>query len=176
FPEKLNTSIKAVVFDLDGVYFGSGTNNFFDALFQKYGLNRDQVVEVYFKSDQMQEYKSGKISGEDYWNYAISHWGIQAKQSDLIELLINSYSVNPLIDKYIEKLQSKGIKTAVCTNNFPERLENLMKRFKLHEKFDVIVASYQVGVTKPDTRIFKTLAKRLGLNPHEILMSDDIEA
>src|SRR5690606_20606734 len=82
----------------------------------------------------------------------------------------------PLIDKYIEKLQSKGIKTAVCTNNFPERLENLMKRFKLHEKFDVIVASYQVGVTKPDTRIFKTLAKRLGLNPHEILMSDDIEA
>lgn len=41
--------VKAVVFDLDGVYFEGGTENFIISLVIKYSIDRDLIAEVYLK-------------------------------------------------------------------------------------------------------------------------------
>src|SRR5690606_31310012 len=41
--------------------------------------------------------------------------------------------------------------------------------------FDAMVFSYEVGMTKPDPRIFALTCKRLGVNPNQAVMVDDIE-
>lgn len=170
-----NKMVKAVVFDLDGVYFEGGTENFINSLVIKYSIGRDLIAQVYLKSEMMQKFKRGEISSDVYWNYAISSWEIDATKDELVELLISSYSANPETVTYVEKLRSAGIKTAICTNNFPDRLENLKSKFGLSDKFDIIVASYEEGITKPDDEIFMRLAQRLDLLPAEIVMSDDKE-
>jgi hypothetical protein len=45
---RINTQIKAVVFDLDGVYFESGTQNFVASMKDIYGLTQRQIEDVYF--------------------------------------------------------------------------------------------------------------------------------
>ncbi|KXK27601.1 MAG: Beta-phosphoglucomutase [candidate division WS6 bacterium OLB20] len=167
--------IKAVVFDLDGVYFEGGTETYISSLVNKYGLSKQDIVDVYLKSEEMQRYKCGVISSEEYWNYAISTWEIDATREELVELLISSYNTNPDTVSFVETLRDQGIKTAICTNNFPDRFESLKERFNLSASFDVIVTSYEEGITKPSPQIFQTLASRLDLKPNEILMSDDHE-
>lgn len=41
--------------------------------------------------------------------------------------------------------------------------------------FDDILASHEVGVTKPDPRVFKLACGRLGVEPNEAVLVDDIE-
>ncbi len=48
--------IKAIVFDLDGVFFENGTETFINSLQEKYQLEEDEIKEVYFRSQQMANY------------------------------------------------------------------------------------------------------------------------
>ncbi|MGI5898047.1 MAG: HAD family hydrolase [Candidatus Dojkabacteria bacterium] len=167
--------IKAIVFDLDGVFFENGTETFINSLQEKYHLEKTQIKDVYFKSQQMQDYKKGKILGDEYWAWATKTWKISATKKEIIDLLINSYSVKEQTKQYVENLRSRGIKTAICTNNFPERLNGLKEKFSLNEYFDTIVASFEVGITKPSPEIFEELSKQLDCKHSEIIMSDDKE-
>lgn len=47
--------------------------------------------------------------------------------------------------------------------------------YNIDELFDVVVASGDEGVIKPDERIYKITAERLGVLPEECIMVDDIE-
>jgi putative hydrolase of the HAD superfamily len=40
---------------------------------------------------------------------------------------------------------------------------------------DLIVYSHEVGMKKPDRRIYELLCERLGLLPEEIIFLDDVE-
>lgn len=42
--------------------------------------------------------------------------------------------------------------------------------------FDVLLFSHHVGLAKPDPQIFSIMAERLGVEPSDCLMVDDIEA
>lgn len=168
-----SAEIRAVVFDLDGVYFESGTEKFIKALQDKYLLSEEVIKEVYFRSPQMQEYKKGNMSDQDFWKYASRTWNISASQEEIIEMLIKNYQENPEMQGILEALRNRNVKTAICTNNFPARLEGLKKHFRLEEKFDVIVASYEEGTLKPDERMFLRLAEKLNLSPQDIAISDD---
>ena len=43
------------------------------------------------------------------------------------------------------------------------------------ELFDAMVLSYEVGITKPDPRIFHIMCERLGVKPEETVLVDDLE-
>lgn len=165
--------IKAVVFDLDGVYFETGTEDFISALMQEYEIEEEKIKDVYFRSDEMQSLKRGLISSEEFWEYTIEAWSIEADRDDIIELLIQSYAENANTVKLVRSLKKKGIKIAACTNNFKDRLEGLTEEFSLDEVFDVIITSYEEGITKPDPKIYDRLQEELRFQPKEILVVDD---
>ena len=166
---------KAVVFDLDGVYFEGGTERFLKNLKRRYGIGEEQAKAVYLKSPPMREYKRGEIDGDTFWAYAIRTWNIDATKDELLDLLIASYTENKKTIMLIDTLRTRGVKTAVCTNNFPERIDRLDQRFGFKKRFDIFITSYEEGILKPDSHIFMRLAERLGLAPTDILMSDDRE-
>jgi epoxide hydrolase-like predicted phosphatase len=41
---------------------------------------------------------------------------------------------------------------------------------------NVLVYSYEVGVEKPDRRIYEITCQRLGVDPSEVVFLDDLEA
>jgi 2-haloalkanoic acid dehalogenase type II len=69
------------------------------------------------------------------------------------------------------ELQSRGYRIAVCSNlatPFAAPVEALLGKY-----FDATVWSFDVGVIKPDPRIFTSLCTALELPPAEILMVGD---
>jgi putative hydrolase of the HAD superfamily len=66
-----------------------------------------------------------------------------------------------------------GIKTCICTNNFPTRINALNQKFNFLSDFDIHVFSYEIGAIKPDSKIFQTLIDRSGCLPQEIVFADD---
>jgi len=167
--------IKAICFDLDGVYFLNGKSNFIKAL-MGLGVSEDEAKRVFLKSDEMNAcYKLGKMSDEDYWTWALKEWKLQMSVSEIVDLLIKGYETNPDAVNYVKKVRQAGYKTVICSNNFPARINGLHQRFGFLDDFDVIVLSYEVGVAKPDKGIFEALVRKSGVEPGEVVYSDDDE-
>lgn len=167
--------IKAITFDLDGVYFINGKENFIKRLVDL-GVSEEEARRVFFKSDQMnKEYKGGLIGDEEYWSWAIAEWKLSLSVEEIKDLLIEGYEVDSRVVEIVRKLREKGYKTCICSNNFPARINGLQDKFGFLENFDVVVLSYEIGVTKPDQKIFEELIKQSGVKPEEIVITDDKE-
>lgn len=165
--------IKVITFDLDGVYFPHGKTNFMNAIIAL-GVSEDEFKRVFAKSTQMNdEYKLGKMSDEEFWTWAAGEWNLSLSWQELTELLVKSYDVDEKIVEIIKSLRQKGFKTAICTSNFPARINGLQVRYGFLDNFDVKVISYQVGFNKPDQGIFKKLVEYSGVLPDEIVFADD---
>lgn len=165
--------IKAITFDLDGVYFPNGKANFIKAL-GELGVSEAEAKRVFLKSEQMnQQYKNGHLTDDQFWSWAASEWKLDKTPQELMELLIASYDVDPNVVEVVRKVRASGYKTLICTNNFPARINGLQKRFGFLNDFDAWVFSYEVGASKPSVKIFEELVKRGGVPAESIVFADD---
>lgn len=165
--------IKAITFDLDGVYFPNGKNNFIVAL-GELGVSVDEAKRVFLKSDQMNQlYKNGKMTDEEFWLWAAGEWKLDNKPHELIELLISGYDVDPNVVAVVQNARTNGYKTLVCSNNFPARVHGLQDKFHFLDNFDASVFSYEVGANKPSPIIFNELVTRAGVEAEAIVFADD---
>ncbi|NMB70291.1 HAD family phosphatase [candidate division WWE3 bacterium] len=165
--------IKAICFDLDGVYFLNGKTNFINSL--KYlGVSENEAKRVFLKSDQMnKQYKLGKMSDEEFWAWALKEWNLSLSVKEIVDLLITGYEINREAVDYVRRLRARGYKTVICSNNFPARIIGLQHKFGFLEDFDVVVLSYEVGFDKPNKEIFRELIRKANVPPDQIVYSDD---
>lgn len=163
--------IKGVILDLDGVYFKNGHSNFIANLKDKFGVPEEQAKAVYRKSTQMMFYKKAKISGQEFWKYAMDEWKIKTTMAKLLDMLFKGYDVNEGAKVVLGKLKANGIKSIVCSDNFKERVEGLDKKFRFKDDFDYCIFSYEYGMMKPE--LLLKVVERTHIQPKEILLIDD---
>jgi len=82
------------------------------------------------------------------------------------------WRVLPDVVPALEALASSGVRMAVVSN-WDERLRMVLKAVRLHDYFETIIASHDIGFTKPSTVIFEQAAKKLGVPPDMILHVGD---
>jgi HAD superfamily hydrolase (TIGR01509 family) len=165
--------IKAITFDLDGVYFPNGKATFIKAL-GEHGISEAEAKRVFLKSDEMNNrYKLGTMSDDEYWTWAAKEWSVALSPKELADLLVASYSVDAQVEEAVKSARQHGYKTLICSNNFPARVNGLQERFKFLDNFDAAVFSYEVSATKPSEAIFTELVKRSGVSADSIIFADD---
>ena len=168
--------IKGIVFDLDGVFFLNGTENFIKNVNERFNVSKDDAIQCYKKSDEMNKfYKTGKWNGNQYWTWFIKKLEIDSTKDELLELLSEGYAINKQALNLCRKLRIKGYKTLICSNNFPERIEILNRKFNFLKEFNIRIFSFEVGFLKPDEKIFKILCDNSKLKSNEIFFADDNE-
>ncbi len=75
---------------------------------------------------------------------------------------------------YISELK-KDYKIGLLSNVANSWITDSLLTKEEQALFDSMIFSYQVGMTKPDPRIFILACQRLGVSTHEAVMVDDIE-
>jgi len=73
----------------------------------------------------------------------------------------------------VKALRRAGLRTALLSNSWGN---GDYPRHLFPELFDVVVISAEVGMRKPEERIFRHTAELLGLEPAECVFIDDVEA
>jgi epoxide hydrolase-like predicted phosphatase len=67
-------------------------------------------------------------------------------------------------------------KTAILSNSFLGARAREQARYGFEDITDLIIYSHEVGLAKPDPRIYALTCERLDVQPTEIVFLDDIEA
>jgi HAD superfamily hydrolase (TIGR01509 family) len=162
--------MKAVILDLDGVYFSGGKERFISYV-SGLGVSEEMVREVYLKSDMMIKYKQGLIDGKKFWDYAINEWRLKKTRQELLNILQDGYELNPKKKEIMKILKDNSLKKIICTNNFPDRIRILDDRFGFLEEFDFKIFSYEHKMLKPG--LLSLVSKIIGIENNEILYFDD---
>jgi putative hydrolase of the HAD superfamily len=83
-----------------------------------------------------------------------------------------AWEVYPEVPGILDELAGMGLALAVVSN-WDSRLPPLLDRLGLGERFAAIVVSSELGVEKPDPRIFLAALERLGVAPAEAVHVGD---
>ncbi len=92
----------------------------------------------------------------------------------LLERVLADLRWEPLVVAAVAQLRSRGIKVAVLSNGWGSRPFDPYARFRLGDRYDVVVISDQVGLRKPDPEIFALTLTRLGLPGERCVYVDDV--
>ncbi|MEX0665828.1 MAG: HAD family phosphatase [Acidimicrobiia bacterium] len=78
----------------------------------------------------------------------------------------------PMVHR-VRALRANGMKLALLTNNAKEFAGSWQASFPVHELFPVVVDSSEVGLRKPDRRIYELTCERVGVEAAAALFLDD---
>jgi HAD superfamily hydrolase (TIGR01509 family) len=81
----------------------------------------------------------------------------------------------PGVLETVEELHSRGLRLAIASSGIPASIEEILQRFGIRDRFQVIVAGDQVRRGKPDPEIYLTTASRLNALPERCVVFEDSE-
>ena len=84
----------------------------------------------------------------------------------------DAWEVYPEVRGVLAGLAAQGFKLGIVSN-WDHRLPELLARLGLAEHLDAVVYSSEVGIEKPDPRIFAAALARLGVAPEAVLHVGD---
>ena len=120
------------------------------------------------------------LTGAAYWERVLTASRPGAGTPDatelawLIEADIGSWSVyHDEVWALAAAFRRTGGRTGFLSNSGPEMMARVRARWPLEEWFDAVVISCEVGLTKPDPRIYRLCLDRLGLPAPATLFVDD---
>ncbi len=70
----------------------------------------------------------------------------------------------PGAGELLHELKRRGYKLALVADGRPGTYSNVLRQHSVHDLFDVFSISEEVGVEKPDTRMFVTALDALGID------------
>jgi epoxide hydrolase-like predicted phosphatase len=168
-------TIKAVVFDIGGVLKKTpdlGVNaNWEKKLNLKSGEIDRRLISVWEKG------RVGTISEAEVNRHSSEILGISVVDGvAFMDDRWTQYLGTPNVEliEYFISLRSRR-QTAILSNSFVGARKREEERYHFGEMTDLIIYSHEVGMVKPDPRIYALTCERLRLRPEEIIFLDDKE-
>jgi 2-haloacid dehalogenase len=154
--------LTTVVFDLGGVLIDWDPRHLYRQLFDD--------------SDEMESFLAEVTTAE--WN---QHQDAGRPWAEAIEMLVAEYPERrELIEAFhrrwpemLAELRDASARLLALSNWSAEMFPIALEQFDFLAWFEGIVISGEVGVNKPDRRIFEHLAERFGIEPEAAVFVDD---
>ncbi len=100
--------------------------------------------------------------------------GLEVDLFDMLKYMASDGGPRTSVIERTRRLRADGYRTALVTNNILEFREFWRPMVPLDELFDAVIDSSEVGVRKPDPRIFElALAELGGIDPTRSVFLDD---
>lgn len=160
--------VQVIVFDVGGVLSKDMIDTKLRDLAATYDLDIDALLGEKSRFRDLADL--GEISDGEFWVQILDRFGVEATQDDKE---IDSYI--ELVDGTLDIAEelSRKYRTAILSNDSIEMSTFRRKKFGFDALFDPIVISGNVGVKKPDTRIYEILLEEVGLPAEECLFIDN---
>lgn len=170
------SGIKACVFDAYGTLFD--VHSAVGKHRERLGDIADQVSAVW-RTKQLEYTWLRSLMGHhaDFWqvtrdalDYAFDMHSV--KDSDLRKDLIEAYlklDCYPEVPGALAELKERGFEIAILSNGTPTMLEAAVKNSGLESLVPKIFSVEQVGIFKPDPRVYQIAADELNIEPGDII-------
>lgn len=187
--------IKAVLFDLDDTLYRE--RDFVDQSFRsvarvmaKYLAERDKGRGREEKGD-LQPARAGESTEElfrqmielmeqegrgEIFNRLCERYDVDIPVEELVRIYRETkpvLSLYPDGEEFLERLEKRQIKTGLITDGNAQVQYNKIRALGLDRRLDVVLASYDLGLRKPDPGVYVYCLEKLGCGPEEAVYIGD---
>jgi len=166
--------IRAVIFDFGGVLVRMIDDRPRLALAKQLGVPLSRIDDLVFFSESAQRASRGEINVGMHWNAVREALGIRSE--DMPKFLEQYWSADDvswdLLD-YIRTLRPQ-YKVGLLSNAWDDLRQTMHNRWNIDGLFDELIISAEVGLVKPDPRVFQLAVGRLKIEPAQALFIDDM--
>jgi putative hydrolase of the HAD superfamily len=164
--------IRAVIFDFGGVLVRTEDDRRRRAWEKRLGLARREADRIVFDSETALLAATGQLDEAEHWRWVGERLGLSPDQT--AEFRRDFFAGDQLDEALVALIESlhPRYKTALLTNCWPRRRQELVA-YGMDGLFDVNVLSCEVGVGKPDARIYSEALAQLQVAPEEAVFIDD---
>jgi len=167
-------NIKAIIFDAYGTLFD--VNSAAEKCKEKIG-NKWEGFANYWRTTQL-EYtwlRSLMNKHKDFWQITEDSLDKSIKvfniENSLRKELLDLYKILSTFEevpKVLKSLKEKKFKLAILSNGTPELLNELVKNNNLENIFDDLFSIEQVGIYKPDSKVYDIPIKKYNIKKNEV--------
>ncbi len=165
---------RAVIWDLGGVLvrtedWAPRTN-----LARSFGLSREQLEETVFGGDRGVRAARGEITEEELWSQVGAV--LNVPPPEMARLQRDFWAGDKLDTALIEFIRAlrPRYRTELLSNAWSGLRKALTNQLRITDAFDDLIISAEVGVIKPDPRIYQLAVERLGVAPENAIFVDDM--
>lgn len=165
-------TLRAVFFDLGGVIVRTEYQAPRELLAQRLGLSYEDLVRIVFESKSSREASLGRINTETHWEAVLQSLGLPPEHKESVRA---DFFAGDIIDlELVNFLRSlrPAYKTGLISNAWPD-LRDYIVRQGLADAFDYMVISAEVGVMKPEAKIYQIALEQAQVHPNEAVFVDD---
>ena len=170
----IRMTIKAIIFDLGGVLLRTADFTPREQLASRLGMNRGELEEFVFAGESGDKAQRGEITSQQHWsNLAAQIHYSDAKFNELIEEFFAKDEIDTSLLDFIRHLH-KTYKTGLFSNAFDDLRQIINERWHFGDAFDEMIISAEVGLVKPDPRIYHLAVEQLGVKAEQAVFVDDM--
>jgi epoxide hydrolase-like predicted phosphatase len=156
--------IKAIIFDCFGVFY-------VDPIFEYMNDTHSPPEKAKALHELDKQSVAGLISKREFIDQAASLLGIA--EVEVEQRFFMATTRNQELLEYSQLLR-KSYKVGLLSNVGSNVMDAFFTPHERDEYFDAVVLSGDVGLAKPDPKIFELICKKLGVEPADALMIDDL--
>ena len=167
-------NIKAIIFDAYGTLFdvNSAAEKCKDKIGDKWedfaNYWRTTQLEYTWLRSLMNRHKDFWQVTEDSLDKSMKAFKINLSMRDELLNLYKILSTYNEVPEVLKTLKEKKFKLAILSNGTPTLLNELVKSNKLHKLFDDLFSIEQVGIYKPDSKVYDLPIKKYQIEKNEV--------
>ena len=168
-------SVKAVFFDIGGVIIRTESQAPREHLAERLNLTSEDLYKAVFESETSRKASLGTVSEDEHWEAVTRKLG---RPNDEVKSIRNEFFAGDVIDQglldFIRSLRPR-YKTGVISNAWPGMRPYIVEN-KFDDAFDSLIISAEVGVMKPQPKIFHLALEQAKVRAGEAVFVDDMPA
>ena len=168
-------NIKAIIFDAYGTLFdvNSAAEKCKDKIGDKWEnfatFWRTTQLEYTWLRSLMKRHKDFWQITEDSLDKSMKAFSIDPSMKNELMNLYKVLSPFKEVPETLKKLKGKNFKLAILSNGTPSLLDELVKSNNLDKLFDDIFSIEEVGIYKPDSRVYDLPIKKYKIKNSEVI-------
>ncbi len=165
--------IENIIFDLGGVLVTDVPLwEIAEELSERFSIPADELHSYLYPTPHWTRLTSGQISEDEYWDGFLKLAKIDIDKTELKKRV--RLELRPLEEnaKVLPLLKTR-YRLAALSNHAKEWAEFMQSEFEFFGNFEQIIFSCDVGLRKPDPKIYQMTMTKLGSSPDRCLFVDD---
>jgi len=167
--------IQAVIFDLGGVLIRTEDRHPRQMLADSFRMAVPDLEKIFFNGESGDAAQRGDITVAEHWENVRVTLNLRPDELDLTRTTFFSGDVldRQLFD-YIKSLRPR-YQTIALSNAMSDARSSLLNKWHVGDAFDQIFISAEMGMVKPDPRIYLAVIEQLNLTASQTVFIDDFQ-
>ncbi len=166
--------LKAVIFDVGGVLIRTHSRAGREKWAARFGIDSWDFENFVFRSESGVQSELGQKSVKAHWQWLAEHFGLnQAELAAMRQDFFGGDVMNEPLVAQAQRLGEAGFMMGLLSNFGDNARQIWTDIYPFLEYFSGIIISAEVGVMKPDPKIYQLAVESVGVQPEEAVFIDD---